>query len=101
MDENEKPYIKVPVSDFLERVYDRQEKLVDSVHEINITLAKQHISLEEHMKRSLAAEEAIGLLRIEMKPIEKHVELVKFAVKVIAGILSSASIAYLIKTLIK
>lgn len=102
MDEqNNTPYLKVPVSEFLERVYDRQEKLVDSVHEINITLAKQHISLEEHMKRSQAAEEAISLLRTELKPIERHVELVRFVVKVVAGLLSSASVLYIIKALIK
>lgn len=102
MDEqNNTPYLKVPVSEFLERVYDKQEKLADSVHEINITLSKQHISLEEHMRRSKASEEAIQLLRTELKPIERHVEIVKFVVKVAAGILSSASVLYIIKALIK
>lgn len=102
MDEQEsKPYIKVPVSDFLERVYDRQEKLVDSVHEINITLAKQHISLDEHIKRSKAAEEAIEILRSELKPVQKHIDIEKFAIKVVAGILSSASLVYLVKFFLK
>ncbi len=100
MDDQERSYIKVPVGEFLERVYDRQEKLVDSVHEINITLAKQHISLEEHIKRSQAAEEAIQVLRAELKPIEQHVSIVKAVVKIIAGLLSSASILYLIKRLL-
>lgn len=101
MDENDKLYIRVPVDGLLDRIYDRQDKLVNSVHEINVTLAKQHISLEEHIKRSKAAEDAIELIRNEIKPIERHVELVKFAIKVVAGIFSSAGIVYLIKYFIK
>lgn len=100
MDEQDQPYIKVPVNDFLERVYDRQEKLVDSVHEINITLAKQHISLEEHIRRSQAAEEAIAIMRTELKPIESHVVVMKAIMKIGAALLSSASILYIIKRLL-
>lgn len=45
------------------------EKLDSRLDNVDVTLAKQHVSLEEHMRRS-------DLLEEKMKPVEAHVAMV-------------------------
>jgi hypothetical protein len=66
---------------------DKIDKIHESIKNIEITLAKQHISLEEHMRRTELLEEHI-------KPIQKHVIAVQ---GVIAFLLGCAALAGLIK----
>ncbi len=69
-----------------DRVHDKLDKVVESISEINVTLAKQSVSLEEHIKRS-------NMLEAKMVPVEKHVAMVNGALKfigllgILAGIL--------------
>ncbi len=60
----------------LKRMEDKIDKVVDSVHEINITLAAQHISLETHIKRT-------NILEKKLEPVERHVSMVQGAIKLI------------------
>lgn len=54
------------------RIFEKLEKVENHLHEINVTLEKQHQSLAEHMRRT-------ALLEEEMKPVVKHVEQVRGA----------------------
>lgn len=71
-----------------------------SINSIDKTLAINTESLKEHMRRSDLNEEAIELLRREMKPIEEHVTKVNFITKIISFLLPiSGAIYYLIRLL--
>jgi hypothetical protein len=61
----------------LERVEDKLDKVGDAISSINITLAKQAVVLEEHVKRSTMLEE-------QFKPIRKHVDVVHGILKLIS-----------------
>ena len=65
------------------KIWENQEESKKEISDINITLAKQHVTLEEHTRRSLANEEAVDLLRQQIKPIEEHVLMVNTAAKII------------------
>jgi hypothetical protein len=54
------------------RIFEKIEKVENHLHEINLTLEKQHQSLAEHMRRT-------QLLEQEMRPVVKHVEQVRGA----------------------
>lgn len=45
------------------------DKLLDKVGEIDVTLAAQHVSLSEHMRRT-------SLLESKIEPMEKHLAMV-------------------------
>ncbi len=74
----------------LERVEDKLDKVVDSISNINVTLAKQSVILEEHVKRSTMLED-------QMKPIKKHVDLVNAAFKLLGLLISVGGIHGLMK----
>lgn len=63
------------------------KEIENKLHSIDITLAKQHITLEEHTRRSLANEEQTRLLAEELRPIRKHVSQMEGGLKLL-GILS-------------
>jgi hypothetical protein len=65
----------------LERVEDKLDKVVDAISGINVTLAKQAVVLEEHVKRSTMLEE-------QFKPVRKHVDIVNGILKLM-GILGT------------
>jgi uncharacterized coiled-coil protein SlyX len=70
----------------LDRIESKLDKVVDSVSEINKTLAEQHMSLKHHIKRS-------DLLEAQMEPIRKHVNMVTGAFKLLGLISLLAGIA--------
>lgn len=51
------------------RLEDKIDKMTDKIINIDVTLAKQSVILEEHVKRT-------NLLEEKMEPIEKHVHMV-------------------------
>jgi hypothetical protein len=76
------------------------DKIVEAVHNIRedlveqkITLAKQAVVLEDHTRRSFAAEENLALLRQQIRPIESHVLFVRGVVKTIVVLISLVSAA--------
>lgn len=60
----------------LNRIEDKIDKISDSIGSINITLAKQHQSLDEHMRRT-------ELLEKIVEPIEKHVTMINGFIKLV------------------
>lgn len=54
------------------RIFDKLDRIEARLAAIDVTLAKQHESLAEHMRRTAVLEE-------EMHPVVKHVEQVRGA----------------------
>lgn len=75
----------------------RLEKIYDAVSRIDVTLARQAVTLEDHTRRSLANEEALDLIRAEMAPLKAHVALWGALGKIIsvAGTLLAALVTLL------
>lgn len=57
-----------------QRVEDKLDKMTDRLSNIDVTLAKQSVILEEHVKRT-------NLLEAKLVPIEKHVVMVHGVLK--------------------
>ncbi len=64
----------------LDKLFDKIEKIDDRLNSIDLSLVRNTISLEDHIKRT-------NLLEDEIKPIKKHVLMVEAVLKLI-GILS-------------
>ena len=58
-------------------------KLDTRMDDIEQILLRQQAILEEHQRRSVANEEAVKILAGSFKPIENHVLLVNYTIKVI------------------
>jgi hypothetical protein len=68
------------------------DKIVDKLTHIEVTLAKQQVILQEHMKRSEANEKAIEILKEEQKPVKELMIKINFIHKSIlwvGGILAA------------
>lgn len=63
----------------LQRIENKVDTVVEHIGNINITLAKQHVSLDEHIRRT-------ALLEQQVKPIERHVNMVNGVLKFIGFI---------------
>lgn len=61
-----------------EKIYNKLDKMNDHLSNIDVTLASQHISLENHIQRTTQLEE-------RMKPIEEHVILFSTFGKIVSG----------------
>ncbi len=71
-----------------EKLDEKLDKINDKLSSIDITLVKQEANLQEHMRRSLANEEAIELLATELKPVQAHVLIMNNVFKII-GVLTT------------
>lgn len=74
--------------DLFERVLDRLDSIDDRLNNVDKTLVKQEMNLDEHMKRSDNLEEMINLVKNDLKPVENHVKGVNLVLKIL-GILGS------------
>lgn len=74
------------ISEMILKIWENQEEMKKDVNDIKVTLAEQHITLEDHTRRSLANEAAVELLRKQIQPIENHVLMVNFTVKILLAI---------------
>lgn len=73
------------------------EKIHNRLNSIDITLAKQSVLLEEHMRRSLANEEALEIIKEELKPVFTNLTIVHFIGKLIMLVIGSGILVELIK----
>ena len=81
------------------RILEKLDKLDERIDKIDITLVKQQVILDEHVRRSLNNEESLKLHREEFEPIKNHVLQVNFIFKVIIFISVLVGIAQGIKEL--
>lgn len=78
----------------LNRLEDKLDHISEKIGSIDTTLAAQHVSLKEHMRRT-------SLLEEDMKPIKKHVHHVHGALKLIGLIATIAGIIEIVFQLVK
>lgn len=69
------------MSDF-DRIHDKLDTVSEQINNIDKTLIRQEEHLKEHMRRSLANEQAIEILKNEFKPVHQHVFFVNTVVKI-------------------
>ena len=76
----------------LDKIEQKIDKISDKVEIINVTLAGQHETLKEHIRRT-------EILEDQIRPIQKHVTIVSTGLRLIglliAGGLLSTLITYL------
>lgn len=77
--------------DAIESKMDEHTKILSSVDK---TLALQAQQLENHIKRTQAAEDNLDLLRKEFKPVQRHVEFINDLSKLVTFLGVIAGIAY-------
>jgi hypothetical protein len=75
----------------LDAKVDEHTKILASIDK---TLALQALSLETHMRRTEAAEENLGMLRQDFKPVQSHVEFINKLSKLVALLAAVASASY-------
>lgn len=86
-----------------DKIEDKIDTISGDITEIKVIMARNTASLEEHMRRSLANEEAIDLLKEEFKPVRDHVKTIEGATAFAMGtakILAGAAAAVTIITAI-
>lgn len=76
----------------LERIENKLDDTNEHLSAIDKTLAAQHVSLVEHIKRS-------DMLEKKLAPVEKHVAMVEGALKLIGVLATIAAIVEAIKVL--
>lgn len=73
------------IEDWLEKIDAKLERIEGDMATAKITLALHNQSLDTHMKRSAANEEAVELLRLELKPVSLHIAVVSGILKIVVG----------------
>lgn len=74
--------------DKLNRIENKLDILSDKIGSIDKTLAAQHESLKDHIRRT-------EILEVAIKPVVNHVAIIQFIGKVL-GILLSSELVYLL-----
>lgn len=77
------------------------ESIREDISEIKVTLAKQHVSLDEHIRRTELLEKSQDQLRNEIKPIQKHVAQVDGVLKFFGLLATAGSLIYTILEIVK
>lgn len=75
--------------DELNRVFDKLDKIDERLNSIDKTLVSQHETLKDHTRRSLASEEAVKILKDELKPIILKYNIDKIIFRSIMAIIGS------------
>lgn len=76
------------------------EAIRDDITEMKLVTIKQEENLKEHMRRSLANEAAIDIIKNELKQVDNHILLVQYAGKVVAWLAGSSVVLYLLRYLL-
>lgn len=80
------------MKDALDRILDKLEQSDARLNSIDVTLGKQHVSLEEHIRRT-------ALLETEIKGIKHHVSMVQGVSKFIGILGTAVALAAAVKAL--
>lgn len=76
-------------------------KIMESLHSIDRTVAKQEVHLAEHMRRTEVAEANIQLIHDELKPIKQHVSRVDGIVRFVGYIAILAGVTAAITDILR
>jgi len=70
----------------LEAIENKVDKLDERLDSIEKVLIKQELNIDIHIKRTNLLEESVSLLREDLRPLERHVDYIHGALKMIGGI---------------
>jgi hypothetical protein len=76
------------------RIESKIDLMAEKISDIQVTLGKQHVTLEEHTRRSLANEKAVEILQARLEPVETYQKIQKALLKIV-GLLLSSEILYI------
>lgn len=76
-----------------EKLHEKIDIVVERIHNIDMTLVRQEETLKEHIRRSLANEQAVDILKEELKPLKKRENFISSVLKFI--IACSSVLAFL------
>lgn len=82
-DNHEDSKVRMTNEENIEKLLDKIENINKHLYSIDMTLVKQHASLEVHMARTTTNEKLIEIIVADMKPIKKHVNHVEGGVKLL------------------
>lgn len=68
----------------LDKIENKIDKVIDHTTSIDITLAKQHLVLEEHIKRT-------ALLEKQVVPIQEHVNFINKLTKLVLAVVTAGA----------
>lgn len=83
--------------DQLNKIHEKLDIIIDRLNETDKILAVQAEQLAYHIKRSDQLDTALGIIKNDLKPIDRHVAMVQGGLKLLAIL---ASIAAIIKMFI-
>ncbi len=92
MKTNEETLLLKLIIESLDKLSNTGSNIKEDIEEIKITMAKNTASLEEHIRRSEAAEEALEVLKNELKPVKSFYDGIIFVGKIVAFLAVMASI---------
>jgi len=78
--------------DQLNRIEEKIDIIVDRLTDAEKILAVQAEQLAYHIKRSDQLDTALGIIKNDLKPIDRHVSMVQGAIKLLAILASIAAI---------
>jgi hypothetical protein len=79
----------------VERLLNKLDSIDGRLSAIDVTLAKQEVNLQEHMRRTELLETEVSDVRVAMEPVQDHVKIVNGILKfigflaVLAGLLTA------------
>jgi predicted nucleic acid-binding Zn-ribbon protein len=76
------------------KIESKIDRIADKISNIDVTLVKQQASIDEHIRRTNIAEENIRMIRKELVPVHKHINMLQGGAKV-TGIISGVVYATL------
>lgn len=75
--------------DFVQLILDKLDRVESHLGSIDVTMVRNTVSLEEHVKRTNLLEQNIDDLKGEFKPVKDHVDFVRHSSKFVAIVISS------------
>jgi len=78
--------------DQLNKIHEKLDIIIDRLNETDKILAVQAEQLAYHIKRSDQLDTALGIIKNDLKPIDRHVSMVQGGIKLLAILASIAAI---------
>lgn len=87
--------------DMLKKIVETNEKIVEDITEIKVTLARIDVTLEKNTESLVEHVKRTNLIEQQLRPVEKHVAMVHGALKFIGIVATLVGIAAGIVSLLK
>jgi hypothetical protein len=86
----------VKIKDWLQRLDSKTDRIGDDLAEIRVVQGRQAQSLEDHIRRTEAAEAQLAILYQELQPLKSHVAVFGALGKIVAATSGLVAVATLV-----